>query len=69
LKSEYEDGADGFCFALPTLPADESWRISPSFVLSRQGRWNPCVTKGVQRGNAPLHFLLVPHEWGTKGVD
>ena len=25
--------------------------------------------KGVQRGEAPLRYLIFPQEWGTKGVD
>ena len=25
--------------------------------------------RGVQRGEAPLRFLIVPQEWGIKGVE
>ncbi len=25
--------------------------------------------RGVQRGEAPLRFFVIPQEWGTKGVE
>ena len=54
------------CESVSKLASDSVCSQAP--LLDSRLRGNDKL-QGVQRGNAPLRFLMVPHDWGIKGVE